>query len=263
MAKNQNHWYPRYVADYAKKTSELTMVEHGAYTLLLDHYYSTERSLPAIASVLHRVCRAFAPDEQAAVQTVLNRFFILVEDRWVHVRVEEELSKRIDLSGKRREAALKRYAAIALAKADAIADTPTPTPTLVSKEGAKAPFVRNNKIQKPKTPEPEGFGNFWKLYPKQRAGARDKAMAAYAKAIKRASVAEILAATESYALSDAVARGYAKNAAGWLNDDRWTDANVPQAPPAQQQRKRTYSDELQDAANMAISQLERQSNEIY
>jgi hypothetical protein len=44
---------------------------------------------------------------------------------------------------------------------------------------------------------------------------------AYLKATQRASEEEINEAVIRYAGSDEVARGYAKGAAAWLNDDRW------------------------------------------
>lgn len=133
-------WYPRYVGDYQRKTSHLSLVEHGAYTLLLDHYYSTEKPLPASASVLHRVCRAFAPEEQAAVQSVVDQFFTLESDGYHNGKADEELIKRGDISEKRRKAAESRYAK-APAKAPAIAYTSTSTSTttsIVKKDPPKA-----------------------------------------------------------------------------------------------------------------------------
>jgi len=138
-------WYPRYVGDYQRKTSHLSLVEHGAYTLLLDHYYSTEKPLPAIASVLHRVCRAFAPEEQAAVQSVVDQFFTLENDGYHNSKADEELIKRGDISEKRRKAAESRYAK-APAKAPAIADTSTTTSTTTSIVSKAAPKNRRSPI---------------------------------------------------------------------------------------------------------------------
>jgi uncharacterized protein YdaU (DUF1376 family) len=130
-------WYPRYVGDYQRKTSHLSILEHGAYNLLLDHYYATGRPIPAIASVLHRVCRAFAADEQAAVAAVIAEFFYLENGLYYNKKAEKELAKRCDLSEKRRLAAQKRYNrtdANAHPIADAIAEQldtqPQPQPTI-------------------------------------------------------------------------------------------------------------------------------------
>ncbi|MEM7528862.1 MAG: YdaU family protein [Pseudomonadota bacterium] len=107
--KSDSLWYARYVGDYRRKTQHLSMLEHGAYTLLLDYYYSTRRAPDANASVLHRVCMAFAPEEQQAVQRVLEEFFYLEDGKWKHERAEEELAKRREISKKRSQAAKDRW----------------------------------------------------------------------------------------------------------------------------------------------------------
>jgi hypothetical protein len=67
---NPLFWYARHFKDYEEKTAHLSLMEHGAYTLLLDHYYKTRGNLPtnasaiasangqAIASALLRICRS-------------------------------------------------------------------------------------------------------------------------------------------------------------------------------------------------------------
>lgn len=69
----------------------------------------------------------------------------------------------------------------------------------------------------------EDFLDFWRLYPKQRAGSKDKAFKAYLKALKekRTTKEQLYAAVKRYAFSDEVLRGFAKGCAAWLNDDRF------------------------------------------
>lgn len=69
------NFYKRYMADYAKMTAQLTLVQHGAYTLLLDEIYSTERPLPADYPSLFRICRAMEKSEQVAVKFVADKHF--------------------------------------------------------------------------------------------------------------------------------------------------------------------------------------------
>lgn len=102
-------WYSFYPADYARDTAHLTMIEHGAYRLLLDHCYMTGKPLPANEVHLHRVCRAFAQEEQSALHNVLHQFFTLTDDGWVHERVQAELAKSGEISEKRRQAANLRH----------------------------------------------------------------------------------------------------------------------------------------------------------
>ena len=68
----------------------------------------------------------------------------------------------------------------------------------------------------------ENFENFWRAYPKQRAGAKDKARTAWKNATKKVKPEILIHACERYAKSDEVLRGYAKGCAAWLNDERWT-----------------------------------------
>lgn len=70
---------------------------------------------------------------------------------------------------------------------------------------------------------PDDFLKFWAVYPKKRAGSRDKAYSAYCRVLKerRATSAELLASAQKYATSEEVARGFAKGCAAWLNDDRF------------------------------------------
>ena len=91
------NYYERHLGDYAKDTGHLSILEHGAYTLLLDRYYSTEAGIPETQAF--RLARARTPEEREAVETVLAEFFELVGGVWVNRRAEEEIEKakaRID-----------------------------------------------------------------------------------------------------------------------------------------------------------------------
>lgn len=95
----QMNYYNRYPGDYSKDTQDLSLAEHGAFTLLLDHLYGTERVLPKNPVGLFRVCRAFTQDEQDAVMSVIRKFFIETEDGYTNTRFEAEQEKaraRID-----------------------------------------------------------------------------------------------------------------------------------------------------------------------
>lgn len=91
------NYYERHLGDYARDTAHLSMLEHGAYTLLMDRYYATEQGVPTDQA--HRVARARSREEKAAVDTVLAEFFTLVDGVWMQGRIEGEIGKaqeRID-----------------------------------------------------------------------------------------------------------------------------------------------------------------------
>jgi uncharacterized protein YdaU (DUF1376 family) len=84
------HYYKRNLGDYAKKAGRLSMLEHGAYTLLMDAIYDRE-IFPTLEEALDW---AWARDEAeiAAVKFVLSKFFEPQEDgRYVQKRICDEL----------------------------------------------------------------------------------------------------------------------------------------------------------------------------
>lgn len=162
MAKPRSNsiWWPRYVGDYQRKTSHLSLVEHGAYVMLLDHYYSTGKPLPANAPILHRVCRAFASDEQDAVQSVLDQFFVLEPDGYHNRKADEELAKRGDITKKRADAANARHEkARANAGANAGANAHTTTATTTYKKDSPPLGTPPTEITASGNPMPKTEGH--------------------------------------------------------------------------------------------------------
>lgn len=91
MAGSRVNYYERHLGDYARDTAHLSMLEHGAYSLLLDRYYATEQ--PIAADQAHRLARARTREEKAAVDAVLEEFFTLDDGMWRHGRVDAEIEK--------------------------------------------------------------------------------------------------------------------------------------------------------------------------
>ncbi len=73
----------------------------------------------------------------------------------------------------------------------------------------------------------DAFNRFWAVYPK-KAGKAD-ALKAWPKAVAKADVETIILAAKRYAETGDVARGFAKNAQGWLNGERWNDEDLRQS----------------------------------
>lgn len=87
------NYYERYCGDYGRDTMHLTLEEHGAYNLMLDTYYATERPLPADSESLFRICRAMSRQERASVMRVADQFFPLAEDGLRHnKRADREIA---------------------------------------------------------------------------------------------------------------------------------------------------------------------------
>jgi len=84
------HYYKRNLGDYAKKAGRLTMLQHGAYTLLIDSCYDRE-IFPTLDQALEWTW-ASTEAEVEAVKFVLTRFFTLDKDgSFVQDRILQEL----------------------------------------------------------------------------------------------------------------------------------------------------------------------------
>lgn len=108
-----NVWYAHYPGDYGRDTAHLSLIQHGAYRLLLDHYYSTAAPLPSDVTALHRICRAFDQAERNAVDSILSEFFELRADGYHNNRADLELVRQSEirerLSNSGRQGARKRW----------------------------------------------------------------------------------------------------------------------------------------------------------
>lgn len=102
------NYYPRHLGDYSKDAGYLSMLEHGAYTLVLDWYYANERPIPR--ELAFSICKAFTLAEKQAVHRVLQAFFQWDESSgWSHKRVEAELARMREKRLKARQSATHRW----------------------------------------------------------------------------------------------------------------------------------------------------------
>lgn len=85
------HYYKRNIGDYHKKAGKLSILEHGAYTLLIDACYDREQ-YPTKEQAIDWVWARTA-DEVASVEFILIKFFTLEDGVYKQKRIEEELAK--------------------------------------------------------------------------------------------------------------------------------------------------------------------------
>jgi uncharacterized protein YdaU (DUF1376 family) len=96
------NYYRRYVGDYLRDTARLSMLEHGAYNLLLDYYYADEQPLPLDKDELYLMVRAMTPSDRKAVDKVIAKFFERQADGYHQKRADHEIevSKKARTNGK-------------------------------------------------------------------------------------------------------------------------------------------------------------------
>jgi uncharacterized protein YdaU (DUF1376 family) len=89
-------WMPLYVGDYLGDTGHLTTAQHGAYLLLMMHYWrkgelpDDDRQLAKITKLPLRSWRDY--------RATLQDFFY---DGWRHKRIDAELQRMTEVSAKR------------------------------------------------------------------------------------------------------------------------------------------------------------------
>jgi len=143
------NYYKRHIGDYAKKAGKLTMLQHGAYTALIDACYDRER-FPTMDEAIDWTW-ASTQDEVQAVQFVLSKFFIKQDDgTYFQDRISEELHSYKAISETNKRIALEREARKKSTKRERVVNEPPPNhkpitnnhkPSIDNKEVADAPVV--------------------------------------------------------------------------------------------------------------------------
>jgi uncharacterized protein YdaU (DUF1376 family) len=104
-------WMPLYVGDYLGDTGHLTTTQHGAYLLLMMHYWrkgqlpDDDRQLSKIAKLPLKTWCEYRP----TLQDVFH-------EGWKHKRIDAELAKMMRVSAKRAIAGQKGGIGSALAR---------------------------------------------------------------------------------------------------------------------------------------------------
>jgi uncharacterized protein YdaU (DUF1376 family) len=243
------HYFKRNIGDYHKKAGRLTMLEHGAYTLLLDACYDRER-FPTMEEAIDW-CWARNKEEIDAVELVLRKFFDLIDGRYVQLRIQDEIDAYHAISLKNKEIAANREAAKRTKRAPVVNEpAPNQEPLTINQE----PIDQKHTSQ---ATTDDLFLKFWALYPRKQ----DKAKAQ--KAWTKLKVTEDLFALIAKGLSVQVVSAdwlkesgkYIPLPTTWLNGKRWEDeikvaSNVHQFPG---KSRHTELDQIDHAANLEVN----------
>lgn len=205
--------FPVHIGDFLSGTMHMSAQEIGAYTMLImAHMQTGEHGLPNDDNQLARIARV-TPRVWKKIRPILEPKFNVTADFWEHKRCQKVLRKISEKSNAARDKALKRHKS-----GDAKASSQQ------CRSNANQKPITNiiKKKNKQKKENTEKFMQFWEVYPRHRRGNKENAWRAWCKSLEegRATEDEMLAGAKSYAASDP--GEFAKGAAAWLNDDRWT-----------------------------------------
>jgi uncharacterized protein YdaU (DUF1376 family) len=233
------NYYERHLGDYARDTAHLSMLEHGAYGLLLDRYYSTEAGIPADQA--HRLARARSKDERAAVDAVLGEFFTLLDGVWINGRAEREVER----AQTKIKAARENGKAGGRPKKNPETSEQKPTGLLLGSDletelkAHQIPDTRHQKTKTPQPPEksggddPAGFAEFWNSWPASaRKQDRKKCAEKWRRSKFGANLPAIVAHVEAAKQSKQWRDGFEPAPLTYLNGERWADGAPVEAETA-------------------------------
>ncbi len=246
------NYYERHLGDYARDAGHLTMLEHGAYTLLLDRYYTTEQGIPADQA--HRVCRARTRDEKEAVDTVLAEFFTLRDGVHHQKRVDAEIerysesepdreAKRENERERQRKTRERRKELFDFLRSHGVVpafDAPMSElqaeASRIKSQHVTPPVTRDDtatqtpdtNIKAPPPPkgedDPPGFAAFWDSWPKtERKVARKQCAEKWRRKAFNAQLPAILTHVKAMEQTKQWRDGFEPAPLTYLNQERWRD----------------------------------------
>lgn len=229
------HYYKRNIGDYAKKAGRLSMLQHGAYTLLIDACYDRER-FPTLEDAIEWTW-ASSPDEIAAVELVLRKFFTLEDGLYVQKRIQEEIEDYRQKSKVNARIAQERETKRAEKRTNRAQDVNESTPEKHGPPPNHKPLTKNQEPVTPLTPKGEtlpGFAAFWLAWPANgRRQAKGKCFDAWKRASAEKDAQTIIAHVERLKDSEDWRKNggaYIPAPLTYLNQRRWEGAGEESGP---------------------------------
>ena len=214
------HYYKRNIGDYHKKAGRLSILQHGAYTLLIDSCYDRE-IFPTMEDAIDWVW-ASSDSEVDAVKFVLKKFFIEDDGFYIQNRIQEDLAKYHANSLTNKRIAIERENKKKQTKAEVnstkreqtvndkvdLSNEATPNHKPLTKN--KEPYIDNRLFM---------FDEFWDLYDKKKG--RPKCEGLWKK-LTGDEVGLIFNSLSNYVLSTPE-KQFRSNPETWLRNKGWND----------------------------------------
>jgi uncharacterized protein YdaU (DUF1376 family) len=200
------HYYQKNIGDYRRDTMNLSLLEHGVYMTLIDHYTLNEEPFPLDQLDICWAIGARTDDEKTAVCLILSKFFIETKKGYSHKRCDEEIAKYHAKSDTARVNANKRW------------DSNAKAMQTHSKGNANHKPITNN--QEPLTNK--DFDKFWEAYPNKKS--KPLALKAWLK--HKPDINVVMKSLTIFKKCEQWTRDkgrYIPYPASWLNAEGWND----------------------------------------
>ena len=209
------NFYKHFIGDYARDTAHLSLMEHGAYRVLLDTCYATGKPLPAAYEALYRIAKAFTAAERKAVERVADQFFPLNGDGNRHNhRADVEIAGALAYADAQAKRAQMRW-------------HEQPHKPLEYPDDAS----HSHSQKRTKSSCANDFARFWSAYPRKKS--KGQAERAFAKLNPNEQLMGLmLSAIERAKTSEPwleQAGKFIPYPASWLNAKGWED-ELPEPP---------------------------------
>lgn len=214
-------WMPIYWGDYTKKTQHLSTLEHGAYLLLIAHYWNTGQPVADCDDVLRRITRTTSKQWNQISKTIRG-FFISEGGFLIHERVEKELQTTLGISTSQSSRAKQGWETRKNQRpldAHGIDAAKPITITVTTKES------------NPLTPKGDVamLWDIWKPY-EMTKGNKRKAQEKYTKALEITTEDILLAQAKAYCAQCARLKIKTQHVATWLHQRGWETEYQPPPP---------------------------------
>lgn len=244
------HWYPNI---FRKATRHLTTFQRGIYRELIDEYMETREPLPASDIALANIAGITLEEWNENKKPILM-FFDEENENFCHDFCDEILNTQDKRAKKRSKASKKAALTRWKHKQNRKMRNECEVDAIAMRSDARGEERRG--VKKNKQKKENRFEEFWEQFPRQRRGSKQKAQSAYDNAIERDTEDNIIDGVLRYAASDEVARGYAKGAQAWLNDDRWTSDYSIKPQSRMPNGQPDYFDGMMEAGKRASKNVE-------
>lgn len=200
------HYYPKNIGDYRRDTMNLSLLEHGVYTTLIDHYTLNEEPISLDHLDVCWTIGARTDNEKTAVCLILSKFFIKTDEGYRHKRCDEEIAQyklRADTARENGKKGGRRK--------------PNPNPEVTQPLANQEPRTNN---QEPLTNK--DFDKFWEAYPKKKA--KPIALKAWLK--HKPDIDVVIKSLTIIKKSDQWTKNkgeFIPYPASWLNAEGWND----------------------------------------
>lgn len=232
-------WMPLYVGDYLADTRHLSTLEHGAYILMIMHYWQTG-ALPTEEARLARIAGLTADEWEGSRETLAALF----DDGWKHKRIEFELTEaaRISEAGRRGGLAsgkARKNKGFEGSLNDRSNDRATIGQALPSpSQSHKKERTDSRAVADATRPGgDEKFEEFWQVYPSrgQAANPKKPARDRFNRLIKSGcDPGAIIAGAHRYREAEqrrgTLGTDKIAQAITWLNQERWKDYAATAGP---------------------------------